>query len=127
MTAASLVARLGAIPLIDAVLAEHVEDNDEVLPYLFLADVTRWLTAYAEVAEPTATERKAADSVIEVLDDEGAAGDDETRYLIVGGFLENLPYFDEGHPVWGLLTERLIAAPRGVSETRAAPPGWPAS
>lgn len=122
-----MVHRLGEIPLIDAILAEHVDDYDEVLPYLFLADVTRWLTAFAEKAEPEPAERAAAARVIQVLDEEGATGDDETRYLIVGGFLENLPYCDEGHPVWSLLTDRLLAAPRGVAETRESVPGWPAS
>lgn len=115
------VQRLIEIPPLDRMYAAHLAEYDGELPYLFMADVTRWLVAHAEKAEPSDEERDAVRRVVEVLDDEYRTGDAEAQNLVGAGVLEDLPMFDSGHPVWALLTDQLREAPRGVSETR---PGY---
>jgi hypothetical protein len=67
-------------PVLRGVLDEHLADQGgELLPHLFAADVTRWLSARGP--EPT---------VLAVLEHHLADGDDEVRNVVALGVLENL-------------------------------------
>lgn len=65
-----------------ALLAEHVEDNDEILPHVFMADVTRWVEGGAADSERAA--------VLDQLEQEYGGDDVGVRELITVSFLENL-------------------------------------
>ena len=71
-----------AAPGLDALHREHLEDYDELLPHVFLGDVTRWLT--------TGAPGPAAASVLAVLERHWTAGDEAVRNAIAVSFLENL-------------------------------------
>lgn len=110
----TLVQRLASIRDVAPLLAEHRDDYDEVLPYVFLADVTRWLVATAESGGDAGPVGQA----LAVLTHAYESGDDRARDLVVGGVLENLPPPESGHPVWRLIGEPLRSAPRGLSDRR---------
>jgi hypothetical protein len=73
-------------PALKAVFGAHICDNDEVLPHVFMGDVTRFIIAAAE--------RKNADSMlpklINFLEVQLATGGDEIENLISVSFIENL-------------------------------------
>lgn len=69
-------------------LAEHVDDNfGEVLPHMFLGEVTRHLAKQA--ADPAAF--RSVETALQLLETEFASGTDEIKELIAVSFLENLP------------------------------------
>ena len=85
-------------PELQHVLAEHLEDNDGLLPYLFLADVARWLEA--NIADhPTE-----ASAILGILESAADAADPDLRTLIFAGFVEALT---NGTPVIPSLPRRL--------------------
>ncbi len=71
-------------PLFD----EHLEDNfGEVLPHVFLGEVTRHLVG--EAAGDAGS--RAVETTLRQLEDEFASGTDEVKEFIAVSFLENLP------------------------------------
>src|SRR3954471_14705300 len=86
----SIVARF---PSLSAILEEHLKDNlGEILPHVFLGDVTRYLPSLLLAASsggfPIRRElRDILDYLEEVFSGDGA----ELRELISASFLENLP------------------------------------
>lgn len=69
-----------------SVFEEHLKDQDgEVLPHLFMADVERW----AEDALTTSPE--AVKRVLVCIEDEYNGPDDDVREVIAASFLEHLP------------------------------------
>jgi hypothetical protein len=70
---------LDANPALDAVLKEHLANNDELLSHLFMADITRWLVA-------NGPDR----AVLAVLERHLGDGDENVRDVILASFLENL-------------------------------------
>ncbi len=89
-----LVERFGWL---EPLLQEHLADNfGEVLPHLFLGDVTRHLvtrTIQERQANPdeAAAARKEVEEMLDALKQEFTAGDEEVEELITVSFLENLP------------------------------------
>lgn len=91
---AATVAFVGALvysfPALRQVLQEHLDDQEgEVLPHLFMADVERWLER-----EVMNRPKQAADEVARILaflEDAFAAGDSEVNEVIAASFLEHLP------------------------------------
>jgi hypothetical protein len=83
-------------PLLD----EHLDDNfGDVLPHLFLADVSRYLVDLIESGR-----RGDALPVLDWLEQRFRAGSEEEQELIATGFLEALPRPDEpGAAVRGAL------------------------
>jgi len=68
-------------------LQEHIDTYDELLPHVFLADVTRWVTErYQE--DPS---DPALNAALGYIDEYFAAGGPEDRELVGVSFLENLP------------------------------------
>jgi hypothetical protein len=88
------------------VLETHLADNEgEVLSYLLLSDVVRWLVAHRE-SHPDLCR-----SVFSWLEDQYERGPDEVRNLIALGAVEMIP--DPGEPgaeLRDLLGPRLRAA-----------------
>src|SRR5262245_25349227 len=69
---------------------EHLADNDgEVLPHVFMADVERWAEGLV------AARRELLDDLLAELDRALAGGREAVVNLIDVSFVENLPYPDE--------------------------------
>jgi hypothetical protein len=86
----SLVSRF---PNLTNVLAEHIADNDEILPHLFFGDLTRYVetlhgVARADSVSPSKQELR---SILAYLEETYAGGDEELQELISVSFLEHLP------------------------------------
>lgn len=69
------------------VLEEHLVDQEgEVLPHLFMADVERWAEAALQSGQ-----RGDVEQVLEQLELEFNGPDDDVREVISASFLEHLP------------------------------------
>jgi hypothetical protein len=87
-----------------ALVREHTEQFDEVLPTVLLADLARRYVAAATDLD----DGRAAQQVVVTLDRLFRRGDDTMRAVIATGFLEGLPRRDEpGHGVLADLPRRL--------------------
>ena len=97
------------------VLREHLADEeDELLPHMFMADLVRAATGWLSTEDG----RAALVSVLTAFDD--AYGHDyEVDELIATGFVENLPY---PHEVGAEMLELL--GPKLRAEYRLQRPGW---
>lgn len=65
---------------ISTILIEHISDNDEVLPHVFLADVTRYILA----------DGKDSQTIIKFLDDVFSSRGRDVEDLIAVSFVEYL-------------------------------------
>lgn len=71
-------------------LQEHLDDQEgELLPHLFMADIERWLEQ--EVMNRPVQSAEAVTGVLALLEEAYAAGDQEVNELISVSFLEHLP------------------------------------
>lgn len=71
-------------------LQDHVDDNDgEVLPHLFLADVERWVES--EATRGASGNGSVFDSVLAFIEEAYDSGGAEIEELISVSFLEHLP------------------------------------
>ena len=80
---------LERVPELRAVYEEHVHDYDELLPHVFLGDVTRYVVQRVRSGETTfSTEpiRRVLESIEQYL----ASGDEEVEELAWVSFAENL-------------------------------------
>lgn len=79
-------------PELRALLQEHLEDYESLLPHLLLADLTRWLVARR-------SERGSDDpvlrSVLEFLERHFVAGGEHMSELIAVSVLETMPLMSE--------------------------------
>jgi hypothetical protein len=89
------------VPDLQPLYKEHVEDNDELLPHVFMGDVTRFIVALnadslSEGPDSTASER----TLTKALDflEQGMHKADKVRELVAVSFLENLDQSDENYP-----------------------------
>lgn len=81
-------------PGLTPVLEEHLDDQEgELLPYLFLADVARWAHARYQ-AQPDLVGR-----IADWLEDEFGAAEPAERDLIGLGFVEAIPFPPPGAPL----------------------------
>jgi hypothetical protein len=113
----SLVVRLvDEFPDLARVMEEHLVDQEgELLPYLFLADVARWAQA---------TYRTAPDTVgrlADRLEAEFEAGEPAERDLVALGFVEVIPFPPEGAPLLLRLGTNLtrVAEELGMFQARS--------
>lgn len=82
-TIPEFVADLGAAaPALNQLLDEHVADNDQFLPHVYMAEVTRWLCADRAPAT--------IHDVVVVIADHFERGQSDVRDVILASFLENL-------------------------------------
>ncbi len=85
----SMVARF---PTLDALLKEHIEDFEEILPHLFFGDVTRHIVSLLPAASGSDfPRRRELRDILAHLEESYSRGDDELQELISVSFLENLP------------------------------------
>ncbi len=89
MTDKELVRLLAAEYLdLRALLDEHMaEHRGEVLPHVFMGDVTRWVVSIAADSQRHNELRR----ILQLLENEFERGDEPVRELISVSFLENLP------------------------------------
>src|SRR5262245_25552471 len=83
-------------PDIRALRAEHLRDNDELLPHILFGDLTRWLVEH--VPQPT---------VLALIDQAFEDGDAGTKDLIYASFLENIESGDDYASLREALSPRL--------------------
>ncbi len=70
----------GKFPDIATILTEHIADNDELLPHVFLADVTRYVLADGPCRK----------QVVKFLDESFASQGQDVEDLIAVSFVEYL-------------------------------------
>ena len=75
-------------PGLEPVLAEHIKDNQEILPHLFFGDMTRYALSSVRVGRPDQTPE--LHRLLDLLEEAFSGGDEELQELIAVSFLENL-------------------------------------
>lgn len=82
---------VAAFPPLDSVMSEHLADQEgELLPYLFMADVARW------AQETYPADPRLVGDVVDWLEREFVRAAAAEKDLIGLGFVETLPYPPEG-------------------------------
>jgi len=104
-------------PEFSPLLAEHLEDHDELLPYLLFGDVVRW--AQSEVSR----DRARVAHLSGWLESRFDQADDVVENLIAVGYVEMLPATPEGDPLLALLGPSLykVAQDMNLTEPWDAP------
>jgi hypothetical protein len=79
------------VPELLPLLEEHLEDQDgEVLPHIFMADVERWVEA--GLVDEVGESRPAVRKLLALLEDAVVEGADESVIEVIhASFLEHLP------------------------------------
>ena len=106
----------GISPVLDAMLEEHLKDNfGEILPHVFLGDITRHAVAMCENAESGRSlgAQRELKSLLDSMEHAYATGNTEVQELIAASFLENLPA--NGEPGSAL---RLMIGPKLSGQLR---------
>lgn len=101
-----LVRRLVAeVPALRRLYAIHTADNDELLPHVFMGDVTRFVMAsegFSSEEDPIERSREESrrnvDEILKILEKGMLTRDEGVQNLIVVSFLENLDFEAEGFP-----------------------------
>jgi hypothetical protein len=117
MNEATLMNRLTTeIPELKPLLHEHLVDQEgEMLPYLLMADISRW------AHENAAPMPDRVSQLTRRLEHEFAVGDEAIKNLIGVGFVEMLPETPRGDAVLSLLGPML----RGVAHDMNLFEPWP--
>ena len=76
---------LRAVPQLNELFAEHRTEYSDPIPMLFMAALSRW------AANAFLKEDPDLQPLLDTLEQEFAAGDEEIRDLIAVGFVESLP------------------------------------
>ncbi len=79
---------LERVPELEGIYHQHLKDNDELLPHVFLGDVCRF---FAELYTSSKANRSISHRVIEVMDEGLRMGCEQTKELVFVSFLENIP------------------------------------
>jgi hypothetical protein len=90
-------------PALTTLLEDHVKDNfGEVLPHVFLGDVTRHVIALVRApgSEDSLAVRREVKTILDTMEHGYATGSPEVQELIAASFLENLPA--KGEPGSGI-------------------------
>jgi hypothetical protein len=85
-----LVDLLSAAPGLVPIYREHLALHDALLPDLFLAQVTGWLSASGHSAVPGGAGGEAARTLVGVIESHLTSGDAEVRELISLSFLPSI-------------------------------------
>lgn len=109
---------LDRVPELQRPYEQHLEDNlGDLLPHVFMGEVTRWVAA--RMTTPSTDGRHAAAAVVDVLEAvmrDGVPGHVE---LVAVSFVENLDrraaYFPQVHSTMGPLLRREVATQDGRS------------
>ena len=108
------------VPGARAVLAEHVNDVDEILPHLLMADLSRWLVD----AVVTGDERGVADflTAVEVL---YTSDDPDTRNVVEVSFMQLLVVNPDGGERTAIEAIRRLAGPAAIADLAREESRWP--
>jgi len=97
----------GLSPTLKVLLEDHVKDNfGEVLPHVFLGDVTRHVIALvqAPASDDSLAVRREVKNILDTMEHGYATGNSEVQELIAASFLENLPAKEEpGSEIRGMV------------------------
>lgn len=101
------------VPELKPVFDEHIRDNDELLPHVFMGDVTRFVVdLHADILKGGAASTASSDALLRILSTLESAmrsDDEEVRELIAVSFLENLEQDDPNYAkLKSLLCESLL-------------------
>lgn len=95
---------VAAIPPLKSLLSDHIADNDELLPHVFMGEITRAAVRWQKAARHS----KEADAWVRILLDKLERGEEtggnSIRELVAASFLENL---DLDIPAASELADRL--------------------
>jgi hypothetical protein len=87
-------------PVLRPLLEEHMQANDELLPYLLMSDIARWAGSIFDSAIPE--DRETLITVLAALEAGQRDQGPEVGNLVAVGFVESLP--STGEPGAGLRT-----------------------
>jgi len=84
---------LTRVPELKPVYDEHMHDYEELLPHVFLGDVTRYVVTQARCGE--ISPGRPLDRILDVLNQCLAGGDEQVKELVAVSFVENLLEHEE--------------------------------
>lgn len=88
----SLAAQLAdASSRVAELLREHIEDNDEVLPTIFLGDVAKWFVEACAARAGQQVDIDEARRVVSILERDFVGASETVTNMIAVGFVEMLP------------------------------------
>jgi hypothetical protein len=106
---------LDAIPELVPVYKAHLTDNDELLPHVFMGDVTIFVIAHS--GNPST--RPVLQRLLGLFEDELAGEDDDAINVVLASFVENLLGEEEAaRKLSPLMGPRLRAALDFISRER---------
>jgi hypothetical protein len=77
---------ISTVPELQLIYEEHIRNNDEILPHVFLGDVARFaVEAALDIDKQNVLKR-----LLECMEDGLDAGSADVRELILASFVENL-------------------------------------
>jgi hypothetical protein len=80
-----------AAPGFRTVMAEHLDDNGELLPHLLMSDLLRYIgRSFASNGNDGAASRGEVTAVLALLDTAAVSGSDETKNAIAVSFCEHI-------------------------------------
>lgn len=101
---------LAIVPELHETYKAHIDNNDELLPHVFLGDITRFILHASKMID----QRDAITRLLKVLEDGLLSDQDEIVELVTVSFIENLCGEDEAiafmHPQLGDTTKRALTA-----------------
>jgi hypothetical protein len=91
---------LSRSPGLRASYEEHLADYDELLPHVFMGDVTRYIMGMGgnSTAESAMEIEKELSELLDLFEASLADGDEYVQELVVTSFLENLEASDPAYP-----------------------------
>jgi hypothetical protein len=102
------------VPEIEGLFSEHIKDNDELLPHVFMADVTRFVEeTQARAEHGSSSAENVLQRLLGCLERASAIGDESAKELIVASFIQNL---DRENPHFDRLTRKLGRSLMGILE-----------
>ena len=118
MTPESLFAKVESVaPGFGAVAKQHIEDNDELLPHVLMADLLRYVGARVSGSAGDSEVR----AVLDILEAGATSGNAETENVVAVSFCEGIetePFFPKLRPWLGLALRRIIRQQQSVSHAR---------
>jgi hypothetical protein len=106
------------VPKLDALYQEHLKDNDELLPHVFMGDVTRFVVAAAAAGSARPKDWAEAQRVVALLEEALASKEPSVENLIAASFVENLepdePGFSRVVDTFGSRLKRILEKMRGA-------------
>jgi hypothetical protein len=79
-------------PTLEAMLQEHIKDNDEILAHVFFGDITRHVVSlFVASMQSGSSLPNELKNILDYVEEAFCQGADDVQELISVSFLENLP------------------------------------